>query len=392
MTHPDVIVIGAGHNGLLPRRCWRRRGLKTLVLERTDRVGGCARSGEIAPGFVCPTLAHAAAIDPGDHAARSGWCGTGCGSSGPAATPARRRSTAGRSILWHDAARAAQQIRAFSAKDAEQYPRFLTSVARISGVLRAVAGVAAAVDRRSRPPPTLIALLQDRTEVPRARQARRLPACCAGCRWRPPTSSANGSRASRCARRSRPAACSGRSSGRGRPAAPRCCCCSAPAKGTRSRAAGSSSADRARWPTRSSAAARQAGVEIRTGVERRADRCRRRRRLRRHAADRRVDRRARRRLERRSEAHAARPARSDAPRAGVRPADRRTSAPTARWRRSTTPSRRCRGFAGLAALGASRAGGGAVRPHPARPRHRRHRARVRRREVRRLRRTSRGSS
>src|SRR5712691_7707815 len=60
----DVIVIGGGVNGLVTATLLAERGLKTLVVERSDRVGGCARTGEIAPGFRCPTLAHAAAIEP----------------------------------------------------------------------------------------------------------------------------------------------------------------------------------------------------------------------------------------------------------------------------------------------------------------------------------------
>ena len=41
-----------------------KAGLKPLVVERTDRIGGCAITSEIAPGFRCPTLAHRAALDP----------------------------------------------------------------------------------------------------------------------------------------------------------------------------------------------------------------------------------------------------------------------------------------------------------------------------------------
>ena len=60
----DVIVIGGGVNGLITAAFLAKAGLKTLVLERSDRVGGCARTSEIAPGFRCPTLAHAAAVAP----------------------------------------------------------------------------------------------------------------------------------------------------------------------------------------------------------------------------------------------------------------------------------------------------------------------------------------
>src|SRR5260370_31005915 len=59
----DVVVIGGGVNGLIAATLLAKAGLKTIVLERADRVGGCARTSEIAPGFRCPTLAHSAAID-----------------------------------------------------------------------------------------------------------------------------------------------------------------------------------------------------------------------------------------------------------------------------------------------------------------------------------------
>ncbi len=58
---PDmsVIIIGAGHNGLTTAFYLARAGLKPLVLERRPMVGGGAITEEIAPGFHCPTLAHA---------------------------------------------------------------------------------------------------------------------------------------------------------------------------------------------------------------------------------------------------------------------------------------------------------------------------------------------
>src|SRR5690349_13924061 len=59
----DVIVVGGGHNALVAAAYLARAGLKPLVLERHDRVGGFAATGEIAPGFRAPVLAHAAALD-----------------------------------------------------------------------------------------------------------------------------------------------------------------------------------------------------------------------------------------------------------------------------------------------------------------------------------------
>ena len=43
----DVIVVGAGHNGLVTACYLARSGLKVLVLERSDKVGGAAVSRQI---------------------------------------------------------------------------------------------------------------------------------------------------------------------------------------------------------------------------------------------------------------------------------------------------------------------------------------------------------
>ena len=54
----NVIIIGAGHNGLVAAFYLAKRGLKPLVLETRDEVGGGAITGEIHRGFVGPTLSH----------------------------------------------------------------------------------------------------------------------------------------------------------------------------------------------------------------------------------------------------------------------------------------------------------------------------------------------
>jgi phytoene dehydrogenase-like protein len=61
MPRYDVIIIGAGHNGLVAAAYLAKAGLKTLVLERRAMVGGAAVTEEIHPGFRCSTLAHTAA-------------------------------------------------------------------------------------------------------------------------------------------------------------------------------------------------------------------------------------------------------------------------------------------------------------------------------------------
>lgn len=47
----DAIIIGAGHNGLTCGAYLARAGLKTLVLERREVIGGAAVTEEVVPGF-----------------------------------------------------------------------------------------------------------------------------------------------------------------------------------------------------------------------------------------------------------------------------------------------------------------------------------------------------
>ena len=55
----DAIVIGGGHNGLVCAAYLAKAGLKVLVLERRDKVGGCAVTEEIMPGYKVSAVAHA---------------------------------------------------------------------------------------------------------------------------------------------------------------------------------------------------------------------------------------------------------------------------------------------------------------------------------------------
>jgi len=47
----DAIVVGAGHNGLVAATYLARAGIRTLVVERRELVGGACTTEEFAPGF-----------------------------------------------------------------------------------------------------------------------------------------------------------------------------------------------------------------------------------------------------------------------------------------------------------------------------------------------------
>ncbi|TDI61013.1 MAG: NAD(P)/FAD-dependent oxidoreductase, partial [Alphaproteobacteria bacterium] len=54
----DVLIIGAGHNGLVCAAYLAKAGRKVLVLERSDQPGGAAITREFAPGFKVSACAH----------------------------------------------------------------------------------------------------------------------------------------------------------------------------------------------------------------------------------------------------------------------------------------------------------------------------------------------
>ncbi len=54
----DVLIIGAGHNGLVAAAYLARAGLRVLVLERRAVVGGAVVTEEVFPGFRVSTLSY----------------------------------------------------------------------------------------------------------------------------------------------------------------------------------------------------------------------------------------------------------------------------------------------------------------------------------------------
>ena len=57
-ANADVIVIGAGHNGLVCAGYLAKAGLDVLVVERSKRIGGACISEELTPGYIFSTFAY----------------------------------------------------------------------------------------------------------------------------------------------------------------------------------------------------------------------------------------------------------------------------------------------------------------------------------------------
>ena len=135
MAKYDIIIIGGGHNGLVAACYLAKAGLKALVLERREVVGGAAVTEEIHPGFRCSTLSHSAApffsqITKDLRLDRYGL---------EFITPAAKvfaPASDGRSIcIYDDTAQTIRELEKLSAKDAKSYPAFERSFSRIGRVL-----------------------------------------------------------------------------------------------------------------------------------------------------------------------------------------------------------------------------------------------------------------
>jgi phytoene dehydrogenase-like protein len=134
----DVVIVGAGHNGLVTAAYLARAGRRVLVLERRELVGGCSVTEEIWPGYRVSTAAYLSSllqdrivrelelerfgylVDPKDPAFFSVF-------------PDGRHF-----FMWQDDRKTLDEIAKFSKRDAETYPRFEQYLEKLAKVVESL--------------------------------------------------------------------------------------------------------------------------------------------------------------------------------------------------------------------------------------------------------------
>jgi phytoene dehydrogenase-like protein len=131
MPTRDIIIIGAGHNGLVTASYLAKAGLKPLVLERRAIVGGACVTEEIYPDFRCSMLAQT--VGPLFPQIVNGLQLNSHGLEliNPAVRVFSPNANGESICIYQDTKRTVEALAGVSAKDANTYSDFISTFARI---------------------------------------------------------------------------------------------------------------------------------------------------------------------------------------------------------------------------------------------------------------------
>lgn len=131
----DAIVVGGGHNGLVCATYLGQAGLRTLLLERRDRVGGAIGTSEVAPSARVPTLAHTVGRLTASVARELGLSRHGLRLVQPAAVMTAVGGDAAPITLWSEPARTATGLASVSVADSAAWGGFDAEVRALASTL-----------------------------------------------------------------------------------------------------------------------------------------------------------------------------------------------------------------------------------------------------------------
>ena len=133
----DIIILGGGHNGLVAACYLAQAGMGVLLLERREVLGGACVTEELFPGYrfsACSYICHMLQTKVVDdlELRKHGF------EVFPLEPSRFSPLPDGRSLLlWDDLERSQEEIRRFSKKDAESYPKWLDFWRRAAGLIHA---------------------------------------------------------------------------------------------------------------------------------------------------------------------------------------------------------------------------------------------------------------
>jgi phytoene dehydrogenase-like protein len=131
----DAIVIGAGHNGLVSGAYLAGAGMRVLILERREQVGGALANVLLAPGIEAPALAHTVGRLRPSVIRDLRLAEHGLVLLRPDVRVFAPQAD-GRSVtLWSDPTRTAAELRAWSTSDSDAYPQFDRKVRSLASFL-----------------------------------------------------------------------------------------------------------------------------------------------------------------------------------------------------------------------------------------------------------------
>lgn len=137
----EVLILGAGHNGLVTAFYLAKAGFKVTVLERRPIAGGCAITEEFCPGFRCSKLAHAAGPIRADIVADMGLAKHGLKTYEPEVRVCSLAPDGKPLLLYGDLGKSQQEIVSFSQRDATAYGEFHEALSCIAEVVDLLMGM-----------------------------------------------------------------------------------------------------------------------------------------------------------------------------------------------------------------------------------------------------------